>query len=293
LRTALERARLSSSARRSANRALRDLDDGTSQDAYWRQSIWKRIAVTGAGPVMNLVVALVIFTIVYATGAPTNNPSTKVAAVERNTPAASAGLQPGDLVVAVDGKPTPTFDRLHALIAAGHGRPIVVTVVRRGTRIELPPRSPQLTDKRWVYGFLPAQQIKSYPIGTSIGNAFHLAGRVVTGTLGAFGGLAHSKQRAQLTTVVGIAKVSQQDLRASFHDYLGDVGIVSMSLALLNLLPFLPLDGGHILFSLLEGVRRRAIARELYERVSVIGFSLLILIFFIALNNDLGRYFHG
>jgi regulator of sigma E protease len=61
-----------------------------------------------------------------------------------------------------------------------------------------------------------------------------------------------------------------------------------MSLALLNLLPFLPLDGGHILFSVIERVRRRAVAREVYERVSVLGFGLILLLTFIALSNDLG-----
>jgi regulator of sigma E protease len=66
-----------------------------------------------------------------------------------------------------------------------------------------------------------------------------------------------------------------------------------MSLALLNLLPFLPLDGGHILFSVIEAVRRRALAREVYERVSVVGFSLIILIWLIALSNDLGGHRPG
>ena len=63
---------------------------------------------------------------------------------------------------------------------------------------------------------------------------------------------------------------------------------MSMSLALLNLLPLLPLDGGHILFSIIEAVRRRALAREVYERVSVVGFALIILIWVIALQHDLG-----
>lgn len=293
LRAALDQARLSPSARRSAERALRDVDDGTAPDAYWRQSIWKRVAVTAAGPLMNVLVAFVIFTIVYATGATTGNWSTKVNAVESKTPAASAGLRAGDRVVAVDGKPAPTFDRMHALIAASRGRQIVVTVERDGARVKLPPRAPERVQGRWIFGFLPAREVVSYSVGSSVSRALGLCGRVVTGTFDAFGGLVHSNNRAQLTTVVGIAEVSNQALRTRFNDYLEVVGFVSMSLALLNLLPFLPLDGGHILFSLLEGVRRRAIARELYERVSVIGFSLLILIFFIALNNDVGRYFHG
>jgi regulator of sigma E protease len=68
---------------------------------------------------------------------------------------------------------------------------------------------------------------------------------------------------------------------------------VSMSLALLNLLPLLPLDGGHILFSLIEGVRRRALAREVYERVSVIGIAFIVLVFVIAFSNDVsGRTPH-
>jgi regulator of sigma E protease len=61
-----------------------------------------------------------------------------------------------------------------------------------------------------------------------------------------------------------------------------------MSLAILNLLPLLPLDGGHILFSLIEAVRRRALAREIYERVSVAGLMLIGVIWLIALSNDLG-----
>jgi regulator of sigma E protease len=73
--------------------------------------------------------------------------------------------------------------------------------------------------------------------------------------------------------------------------YFEILGLVSMSLALLNLLPLLPLDGGHILFSLIEGVRRRALAREVYERISVAGIALILLVFLIALQNDVGHPF--
>jgi regulator of sigma E protease len=74
--------------------------------------------------------------------------------------------------------------------------------------------------------------------------------------------------------------------------YLEILAYVSMSLALLNLLPLLPLDGGHILFSLIEGVRRRALAREVYERVSVIGFALILLLLVIASSNDFSGSAH-
>jgi regulator of sigma E protease len=63
-----------------------------------------------------------------------------------------------------------------------------------------------------------------------------------------------------------------------------------MSIALINLLPLLPLDGGHILFALIEAVRRRALAREVYERVSVLGIALILLIWVIAFSNDLSGH---
>src|SRR5947207_1539257 len=69
-------ARLNPAARRAANRALRDVEEGTSEDAYWRQPTWKRLAVIGAGPAMNILVAFIIFVIVYSTGAPSSRAST-------------------------------------------------------------------------------------------------------------------------------------------------------------------------------------------------------------------------
>jgi regulator of sigma E protease len=232
--------------------------------------------------------------IVYATGAPSNNlASTKVAQVDPNSPAASAGLQVGDKVLAVDGHPTLTMDGVRRRIVASHGKPIVVTVDRGGQQVTLPARATKHVGNRYVFGFLPAARLVSHPIGASARLAADDCWTVVTGTFGALGGLVHSKERGQLTSAVGITRESEQALRVGFNYYLQIVGFVSMSLALLNLLPFLPLDGGHILFSILEAVRRRAIAREVYERVSVVGFSLIILIFLIAFSNDLGGHSPG
>ncbi len=226
--------------------------------------------------------------IVYSTGAPSNLASTKVGLVEGNTPAAAAGLQVGDRLIAVDGRKATTFDQLSKLIRSSHGRPITVTVDRGGQILTLGPRATKKVGGRWIFGFVPSAQLVSYPIGKSTRLAVDDCWHVVTGTVTAFGALFHAKERGQLTSTVGIVRMSQQALRVDFNYYLQIVGFVSMSLALLNLLPFLPLDGGHILFSVIEGVRRRALAREVYERVSVVGFALIILIWIIALSNDLG-----
>jgi len=288
LRRETANASLSTAARRQAGRALRDVDEGTGEDAYWRQPTWKRIAVIAAGPLANILGALVIFTAVYATGAPTSQPSTEVAAVSAHTPAAAAGLQAGDRVVAVDGRRATTFDAVSHLIRGSDGRAVTVTVHRGGKTVVLGPRKTIRLEGHWVWGFEPAAKLVSYPLGTSIGKAAGDCWQVVTGTVSAFGSLFHSNGQGHFTSTVGIVRVSAAALRIGFNWYLQIVGLVSMSLALLNLLPLLPLDGGHILFSLIEAVRRRALAREVYERVSVIGFALILLIWVIALQHDLG-----
>jgi regulator of sigma E protease len=286
LREATEHATLTRTARRTANRAIRDVDEGTGPDAYWHQPTWKRVAVIAAGPLANILVAFVIFTAVYATGAPSQLASTEVAAVSAHTPAAAAGLEAGDRVVAVDGRAAPNFDTVSRLIRASHGKAITVTVKRGGRDITLGPRKTIRLDGRWIWGFQPAAKLISYSFGHSAQLAATDCWQVVSGTVKAFGAIFRGHEHGQLTSTVGIVRISAAALKVSFNWYLQIVGFVSMSLALLNLLPLLPLDGGHILFSLIEAVRRRALAREVYERVSFVGFALILLIWVIALSND-------
>jgi len=289
LETRLQAAQLTTGARRAANRAYRDVEEGTSDDAYWRQATWKRVTTLAAGPAANILVAFILFAFVYATGAPDpNRASTKVGAVERETPAFAAGLLVGDRIVAVNGHAARTFERVSSLIRSSRGAPITVTVDRDGREVVLGPRRTINSDGRWIFGFVPTAERVKYSLAHSARLAWRACWQVATGTVDAFGALFHSKERGQLTSTVGIVRVSAAALKIDFNYYLQIVALVSMSLALLNLLPFLPLDGGHILFSLIEGVRGRALAREVYERVSVVGFALIILIWFIALSNDLG-----
>jgi regulator of sigma E protease len=285
-----EQAELSESARKSAERGLRDLTESLGDDAYWRQATWRRVAVIFAGPGTNIVFAIALLALVYAIGAPTLVATRTVATVGQGTPAAAAGLQRGDRIVAVDGHATPTFAAVRTLITGSKGRPIVVTVKRGGRTVALPAkRTVRSAASGWIYGFTPRGTVerKSYPVGTSFRFAVDDCWRATKGTFVAIGGLFHKQERGQLTSTVGIVKESQQALSTSFRTYLQLLAFISLALALLNLLPLLPLDGGHILFSVIEGVRRRAVAREVYERASAIGFALLMLIFFIALNNDL------
>jgi regulator of sigma E protease len=280
-------AHLSSGARRSAERALREVEEGTSQDAYWRAATWKRVAVIAAGPLANVVIAFLILFLVFAVGGgPSDRPSTKVDSVSAGTPAAAADLRAGDRIVAVDGRPTRTFAGVSHLIRSSRGGAVTLTVVRDGRRTSVGPQPTIFRQGRWIFGFTPAAQLVPFSTGKAARSAASDLGNVVTGTASGIGSLFSKHGRSQVSGPVGIVRVSHAQLQVGVTWYFEILAFVSMSLALLNLLPLLPLDGGHILFSLIEGIRRRALAREVYERVSVVGIMLIVLVFVIAFSND-------
>jgi regulator of sigma E protease len=287
LERAVGAAHLSPGARRSAERALREVEEGTSHDAYWRAATWKRVAVIAAGPLANVLIAFLILFIAFAvSGGPSERPSTKVDSVSPGTPAAVADLRAGDRIVAVDGRPTRTFAAISQLIRSSRGGAVSLTVVRKGRRLTVGPQPTIFRQGRWIFGFTPAAQLVPYTTGRAARSAASDLGNVVTGTVHGIGSLFSKHGRSQVSGPVGIVRVSHAQLEVGATWYFEILALVSMSLALLNLLPLLPLDGGHILFSLIEGVRRRALAREVYERVSVVGIMLIVLVFVIAFSND-------
>jgi regulator of sigma E protease len=128
----------------------------------------------------------------------------------------------------------------------------------------------------------------THPAGTSARLAARDCWLVVTGAVASVRGLFHSGSGAEISGPVGVVRTSQQFLRIGVQWYLLMLGLISMSLALFNLLPLLPLDGGHILISLVEGVRGRALPQRIYERMSSLGITLIMFVTVIAFANDIG-----
>jgi regulator of sigma E protease len=126
-------------------------------------------------------------------------------------------------------------------------------------------------------------------IGESAWQSTKLTGTVTREIGKSIGRLVHGQGRKDISSPVGISQTLNTAQKQGAETYLWVLGLISLSLALLNLLPLLPLDGGHIAFSIIEGLRGRAVGREIYERVSVIGIALVLFLFFIGLSNDLNR----
>jgi regulator of sigma E protease len=293
LEAALTDTQLSAGARRQANRGLSELSDALGSDAYWRQRTWRKLAVIAAGPLTNLVFAILLLAVVYMIGIP-SDASRRVDSIESKTPAAKAGLRSGDTIVAVNGMPMRTFDQVRDAIQGSHGSLLSLTVNREGQRKILPPVRPTKDGNRYVIGFHPTiVRYKHYGPPT----ALRLAGDdtwLVTKTMANW--LVHvtsPANRKQISTPVGIVRTSSEAVKQGYRDYLAIVALISLSLALLNLLPLLPLDGGHIMFSIIEGVSGKAVGRAVYERVSMVGIALILFIYVIGISNDVGKLTGG
>jgi regulator of sigma E protease len=281
---AIEGTELSLAARRSAERGLADVSDALAPDAYWRARTWKRVAVIFAGPGANLLLTVIVFTLLFMAGG--GKATQTVDEVVPDTPAAAMGLQSGDRIVSIGGTPVQA-DQIAETISNSRGRPLSV-VVRRGERtVTLGPTRPEESNGAYRLGFI----LRGDGLGfvDSTWQAVRVTG-IVTKEIGAtIGRLVTGDGRDEISSPVGIVQGSSEAVEQGTDTYLWVLGLISLSLALLNLLPLLPLDGGHIAFSLVEGVRGKAVTREVYERVSAVGIAVVLLLFFIGLSNDIGR----
>jgi len=280
---ALQGADLSDAARKAARKGLEELRDGLGGDAYWRQRTWKKVAVIFAGPGTNLLFAIVLFFLLFLLVG--GKATRTIDRVETGMPAQTAGLQPGDQILRVNGVPVQP-DKISRAITSSNGRPLTLTIRRGGTPIQIGPVRPKVVDGAYRLGFL----LKAKPLGpaASFSQSLRLTG-TVTKEIGASLGRLVRGSKKEVSSPVGIVEGSSQAIQRGFDTYLWVLGFLSLSLALLNLLPLLPLDGGHIAFSIIEGIRGRAVGREVYERVSAVGIALVLLLFFIGLSNDVGR----
>jgi regulator of sigma E protease len=286
----VQAAKLSKGALASAEKGFNELRDALGPDAYWKARTWKRLVAIGAGPAANVLLAIVLFTFLFMTGNVKASPTVAQVVPEFEqgvpTPAATIGLQPGDRVIAVAGQPVQA-DEIPGAIANSDGRPITITVVRDGERLDLGPVRAQQTDSGYRVGFaLAGEGLGFFAAVKESVEATAIVTREIVKSLGR---LVTGEGREDVSSPIGITQVSSDAVESGASDYLRVLGLISLSLALLNLLPLLPLDGGHILFTLVEGARGRSVQREVYERVSIVGLAIVLLLFFVGLSNDIGN----
>jgi regulator of sigma E protease len=274
-------------------------------NAYFRKPVWKRIVVIAAGPAVNIVLAFAIFFAVFRIGG-LEEIDQSVGAVKPGMPAAKV-LQVGDELIAVDGHRYPhleTEERLKKFgdLVGAHecaGKqvqgcaaqtPVRLTIRHDGEvkTIAVTPKYDKEA-KRSLVGFSYGGHFVPISTGHAVNKAGDTMWLVVSRTASIFGHIFESEQRKQISSVVGISDVGHTAVDEGWRQALLLLGLVSLSLGLLNLLPILPLDGGHIFWAIVEKLRGAPVSLRVMERASIVGFALVLMLMVIGVSNDIGR----
>jgi regulator of sigma E protease len=271
--------------------------------SFAHQAVWRRFLIVFAGPGFNLIFAALALTFIFAvSGIPYL--SSTIEGIQPGTPAALAGLQKGDQIIEVGGKPSKRWDDLTDLIQQTGERPITLTI-KRGDRIF----SLTLTPKRMEAVDLFGQKIFRPLIGIS-----H-SGKLVfekVGFLTAISeGVVRTVRLSQITLEsiyllicrkipienlggpITIANVAGQQARMGINYLINFMAFLSVNLALLNLLPIPVLDGGHLFFFLFEAIRRKPVSLKSREMAQAVGLVLVLALMLFVVYQDLVRVFSG
>ena len=261
------------------------------------QQIW----VMSAGVLMNVLLAILIFTgiVFFSTGIPevTNEPIVKE--LEPNYPAEAAGIQVGDKILSIDGKPVATWEEMSEIIHSKPFETISITWQQDGkikTEILTVKEDPVFDGKELKtegrVGMSGGYEIREATILESIESGFILTGRwfgvIVTSLKLIITGEVSFKQ---IGGPILIAQLAGQSAQAGLVPLLNLMAIISVNLAFINILPVPALDGGHILILLIEGITRRELSIKIRMIVQQVGMALLLLLILAIIYNDLTRLF--
>ena len=282
-----------------------EMPPGEEHRAYYRQKVWKRIVVVAAGPAVNIVLAFLILFAVFKVGG-LEDIRPNVGETMKGTPATRV-LQEGDRIVAVDGQ---RFANLGAEAKVKHfgnlvashrcagpqvdgcsaQTPVRLTILRDGQLKTITVRPEYNAEaKKPLIGFSYGGEFVPISTAHAVNRSLDSIWEVTSKTASVFGRIFESKEREQISGIVGTSDVGHSAVEAGWRQALLLLALVSLSLGIINLLPILPLDGGHIFWAIVEKMRGAPVSLRVMERASIVGFALVAMLFFIGLSNDIGR----
>lgn len=265
---------------------------------FYSRPLWQKLLFVVAGVVMNVLVAYVML---YGVGVGQGRDFLEpvVGSVADGSGAYEAGIQTGDRILSVAGTEVSDWDGMAWEIIKHKGETVAVTLERSGKVLTVQADIREGEDGigklgvgfggevlhediGWVGGFSYAADV----MGDTFAKIFQGIGLMFTRDVPATGSNG-------LTGVVGIVDFSAQAFEGGFGYYVFFLAFISISLALVNILPILPLDGGHVLMSVIERIRGRSVSLRVFERVSMVGLALIAVLFVVAMYNDIGRLVTG
>jgi regulator of sigma E protease len=256
--------------------------------------LWAKMSVVAAGPIFNFLLAVFLFAGAYMGGLPV--PISEVGEVLADGRAKAAGVQSGDLITSIDGEKVWRWDDMRRLIQSKPETEILLTLQRDGEEIQIPVK-PAMSETKDVFGnpvgligVAPSGKTIQLGITQSINEGFRFTFFLTELVLETLVKLVSGDISAKaLSGPITIIQASGESLKAGYMQYLFTIAFISINLAIINLLPIPILDGGHILFYLIEGIIRRPVEGRVREIATQVGILFLIFIMLLVFYNDISR----
>lgn len=279
--------------------SIENMSEQERRESFYHQPVGSRAAIVAAGPIANFILAIVIFAFVFALyGRQTT--TARVDAVQPESAAAAAGLKPGDIVLAIDGRKIDSFSDMQRVVSASAGRTLAFQIDRGGTPITLN-ATPALRQGKDGFGNSTCHAVLGVSRSMSAADVkteyFNPVAAVWQGTketwfivertFSYIGGLFSGTECAdQLGGPIRIAQISGQVATLGFMPVLHLAAMLSVSIGLLNLFPVPLLDGGHLMFYGVEAVRGRPLSVRAQEIGFRIGFAIVVMLMIFTIFND-------
>ena len=267
--------------------------------SFAHKSLLKRTAIVAAGPGFNLLLAVFLLMVVFLFyGVPVL--SNLVGAVEPDSPAAQAGIQKGDRIVAVDGQEVTAWDDLSSAIRQSGGQPLALRVQRSGEEVAMTvqPRKREVKNifgelkEDWMIGIGSQVSIEKGDPGLAVSKAFIQTYEYSKLTLiGLYKMITREVSPRNLGGPILIAQMAGQQAQEGIGSFLAFLAVLSINLGVLNLLPVPVLDGGHLFFFAVEAIIGRPVSLKYREKAQQVGIFLLLLLMIFAFANDIFRLF--
>ncbi len=257
---------------------------------FMSKPVWKRFIVIAAGPFMNIVLAIAFFAAMnFYYGVPTPTAGTTIGQVVANSRADSLGLKEDDRIISVNGESVATWDELTQRIHANPQKPILLVWERNGEMMqrEVVPKL-DVQDQKGKIGIGPKFEMRAVGLGESVTLACYSTW-FMTREIGKFIGRLFTRQESVRENLAGPVKMMDMAFefaKMGFDRLMNFVALISLQLALVNLLPIPALDGGHLLFLGIEGILRRPLSVRVRVVLQQVGMALLLLLMVFVVFND-------
>ena len=207
--------------------------------------------------------------------------------VTPNSPAARAGLRPGDRIVAVNGQPVTQMTQFDSVVTSSKGKPIALQLARGTTRFQAMLPATKFDPQDPYRGFLPPTEIRKLSLIPALQDSLQQNGKMLRYALVTLGRLFRAEGSVkELSGPISIARISGEMLRRGWMEITALMAMISLQLGIMNLLPIPVLDGGHIMILLIEGAVRKDLSINVKERIQQVGFAVLAALMIVVIYND-------